>query len=221
MNNKEKLLILKIARNYEPQFVFDMLSHNKDCESCYKEIVQNQIDNGINKMHLPEPWNGHLSKAKVLFISSNPSLGTNEIFPTKDWTDKNIINFFDNRFVNADKKIPKFWQSISKYVLWLYPESKNLSPTERLDKYAVSTEIVHCKSLKEKGVKKCFVEEEKFVNEIVKIFKGDYIIILGKKAIKCTDKLKEIYKTAKIYTMPHPSAYGVKDDDRRVLLGLK
>lgn len=221
MNNNEKLLILKIARNYEPQFVFDMLSHKKDCESCYKEIVQNQIDNGITKMHLPEPWNGHLSKAKVLFISSNPSLGTNEIFPTKDWTDKNIINFFDNRFANADKKIPKFWQSISKYVLWLYPESKNLSHTERLDEYAVSTEIVHCKSLKEKGVKKCFAKEENFANEIVKIFKGDHIIILGKKASKYTDKLKKIHKTAKIYTMPHPSAYGVKDDYRRGLLGLK
>lgn len=225
MKKKEKDLLLKIARNEEPQNIFDLLKKGKSVESPYSEIVKYQIDNkeelGIKNMYLPEPWNGHLSKARIMFISSNPSIGY-ENFPTKKWDDSDIIDFFDNRFriPLEDKDISRFWKSIAKYVTWIIPEASNQSVLEILDNYVVSTELVHCKSRDEKGVSKCAKEECEFMNDIIKEFNGDIIVLLG-------NTVKKYYNSGiflidkegvTITTMPHPNARGYTDRKRKRLL---
>lgn len=225
MKKSEKDLLLKIARNEEPQKVFDQLKKGQPVKSPYSTIVKYQINNkeelGIKSMQLPEPWNGHLSKAKIMFISSNPSIDY-EDFPTKKWDDKDIVDFFDNRFKIPleDKDVSCFWKSIAKYVTWIFPEASTLSVLEILDNYVVSTELVHCKSRSEKGVTKCAKEECIFMDDIIKEFNGDMIILLGSTVKKYYDS--ELYsinkENVKIAYLPHPNARGYTDKERKRLL---
>lgn len=225
MKKSEKDLLLKIARNEEPQKVFDQLKKGQPVKSPYSTIVKYQIDNkeelGIKSMQLPEPWNGHLSRAKIMFISSNPSIGY-EDFPTKKWNDSDIVDFFDNRFriPLKDKDISRFWKSIAKYVTWLIPEAAEQSVLEILDNYVVSTELVHCKSRSEKGVSNCAKEECIFMDDIIKEFNGDMIILLGSTVKKYyNSELFSIHKKdVRIVVMPHPNARGYTDKKRKRLL---
>ena len=225
MKKSEKDLLLKIARNEEPQKVFDQLKKGQPVKSPYSTIVKYQIDNkeelGIKSMQLPEPWNGHLSKAKIMFISSNPSIGY-EHFPTKKWDDKDIVDFFDNRFKIPleDKDVSCFWKSIAKYVTWIFPEASTLSVLEILDNYVVSTELVHCKSRNEKGVSKCAKEECKFMGDIIKEFNGDLIVLLGSTVKKYYDSGLFLIdkKDVRITSIPHPNARGYTDKERKKLL---
>ena len=84
MNN----IILEIAKCCEVE-----KAKLNDSHSCNK-IVMSQNDS----FQLPEPWNGHLDNAEILFISSNPSIDPNENYPTASWKDEDIVSFFENRF---------------------------------------------------------------------------------------------------------------------------
>ena len=71
---------------------------------CHKVVSEQNgiIDIELNRQR-PEPWVGSLSTAKLLFLSSNPSISedlgnTREDFPTYGWTDKQAANFFVDRF---------------------------------------------------------------------------------------------------------------------------
>lgn len=179
MKPSERKLLLKIARNQEPQDVFDSLKKGKSSVSAYSKIVNAQLEIGITEMHLPEPWNGHLSDAEVMIISSNPSLAADEMFPTKKWSDDDIANFFDCRFAGNQRKV-RFWTCIAKYVSWIVgKDAEDLDSSEILDRFVVSTEIVHCKSKGKEGVDDCVGEEVKFLDEIINLFSGKYVIILG------------------------------------------
>ena len=48
--------------------------------------------------HVPEPWQGHIETAPILFVSLNPGYGENQVFPTPEWTDADTIDFFRRRF---------------------------------------------------------------------------------------------------------------------------
>ena len=53
---------------------------------------------------LPEPWNGHLTSARLLFIGQNPSADHNEEYPTGSATWRppaaDLVKFFDGRFAD-------------------------------------------------------------------------------------------------------------------------
>ena len=217
MKASERNLLLQIARNPEPQKVFDLLKKGKQVESPYSEIVNAQLDMGIKEMHLPEPWSGHLSEAQVMIISSNPSISADENFPTKKWSDDEIIHFFDNRFSENQGNVSRFWQSMAKHVSWIFKDADGKDTLEILDEYVVTTEIVHCKSKNEIGIEACAEEEAKFLDSILSAFNGTYIIIFGSPA-------KSLYesgvftiknKPLKIAVLPHPNAHGVTDAERR------
>ena len=133
---------------------------------------------------LPEPWFGNIENAKVLFLSSNPSIDTSdydtaEDFPVNEWDDQkigswhidrvdpnatpmgvsfglpNLPNFLwrcrDNEYRGQgpkSKSPQKTWNGIHQRALEIIGQSA--SPSEN---YAL-TEIVHCKSINAKGVKK-------------------------------------------------------------------
>lgn len=220
MTQSARKLLLQISRNQEPQEVFEVLKKGKNIQSPYKEIVQNQLDIGVKKMHLPEPWNGHISKAKIMVISSNPSIGVHENFPTKDWEDDEIVDFFDNRFRKSDKgSESKFWKGIAKYTSWIFHEAEEMETLEVLDKYVAMTEIVHCKSKDEIGVNECLESEYPFFSKILKEFKGHIVIFVGRFAKEFYTSNKKLFsetsfKIAKIY---HPNAHisGLTDEKRK------
>jgi len=48
--------------------------------------------------HGPESWSGHITRAPVLFVSSNPSIDPAEAYPTSNWDDERRADFFTGRF---------------------------------------------------------------------------------------------------------------------------
>lgn len=198
MNN----LLLDIAKCCEVE------KAKSDCTHPCNKIVSSQS----GEFQLPEPWNGHLDTAEILFISSNPSIDPNENYPTASWNDDDIISFFENRFENTPKnQWSTYWRTILKWAGWVIPNIE-------FDKIAI-TEIVHCKSQKEFGVtplcqKTCF---NKWLREILKIFKGKYIVVVGRKAEEYIKfHLDEEFTNGKkvIYVLA-PSARGLTDEERK------
>ena len=164
------------------------------------------------EFQLPEPWNGHLDNAEILFISSNPSIDPNENYPTASWKGEDIVSFFENRFENTPKnEWSTYWRTILKWAGWIIP---NIG----FDKIAI-TEIVHCKSKSEFGLtpycqKTCF---NKWLREILKIFKGKYLVVVGSKA-KEYIKLhldEEFTNGKKVIYIPAPNARGITDEKRK------
>ena len=49
---------------------------------------------------LPEPWSGQIDIARLLFISSNPSINELEEYPEKSWELHRTTDFFHNRFTS-------------------------------------------------------------------------------------------------------------------------
>jgi len=162
MTGAEKKLLLDIARNTEPQKVFDLLKKGKSIDSVYTEIMPDQLQ-WFDKMQLPEPWHGHLSRAKIMFIGDNPAVTNTkkEEYPTEDWSDGDIINYFDNYWENYSRNITPLVRAIKRLSNFLIDNCNSLSYCNyindiyELKDIAVSTDIVHCKSEKNHGVREC------------------------------------------------------------------
>lgn len=195
---------------------------------CHK-IVQYQYDeNPGNIFQHPEPWNGYIDSAEILFVGSNPSIDFDKFYPDDNWDDNDIFEFHNNRFSTGNdyyqknKNKVKFWQCMRKITSWLL--EKSLSD-DSLDDDICVTEIVHCKSKKEKGVpescKKC---SEKWMLQILSSFKGTYIVVLGKTAEPRFNRIVadnyEYFENKKIIYAPHPSrwCYVGKDIDIKTLI---
>ena len=142
---------------------FCNLSKQEDNKNCCSKIVDFQKSKKI-EIQLPEPFSGDLYNAPILFISSNPSISREEIYPTESWPKKMINDFFVNRFENRgeeaswvfnNKCLNKNGRSIKSVKYW---SSINKRAEEILERSAIAgkdyciTEIVHCKSWKEIGV---------------------------------------------------------------------
>ncbi|MCR4801013.1 MAG: uracil-DNA glycosylase family protein [Bacteroidales bacterium] len=189
---------------------------------------------------LAEPWNGHLSKAKIMFIGPNPSIDCDEIFPTDKWSDEEIADFFDNRFVNGKKLTSnkrdsvRYWNSLITYTNMInelkgncYYKGRLAKATKNngwdysvLDPYVVSTEIVHCKSKEAYGFEdarcKC---SDMWMANILNLFKGKLIVVLGKKAKDAIDKCSKlnaifVRQNVPIIYLPHPS-FPMSDKNRK------
>ena len=203
-------LILSISNCDEIKKAFEDKKH-----PCHR-IVRYQYDKNPGKpFQHPEPWNGYIDKAEILFFGSNPSIDFNEIYPDDSWTDKRIHEFHNNRFSSENdyyqrnKNKVKFWQCMRKIASWLL--DKSLSD-DSLDASICATEIVHCKSKKEKGVSEsCDKCVEKWMTQVLSIFKGTYIVVLGKPAElrfrKIASANNEYVKGKKIIYAPHPSRW--------------
>jgi hypothetical protein len=55
-----------------------------------------------SRYHVPEPWNGRIETAPILFVSSNPSFSPSEKFPLVSWADDRIEEFFTTRFDHTE-----------------------------------------------------------------------------------------------------------------------
>lgn len=204
-----------------------------DCNHPCHTIVQYQCDENPKKSYQrPEPWNGNIDSAKILFIGSNPSIDFEEIYPTDGWKENDIYEFHNNRFSDdndyyrKNKNKVKFWQCMRKITSWLL--EKPLTDNS-IDSSICSTEIVHCKSKKEKGVhESCVKCADKWMFGILSRFKGNYIVVLGKTAEPRFKKIVssncEFFKNKKIIYAPHPSRWcyiGKDVEIRKIIISQK
>ena len=157
----------------------------KDCV-CHP-IYLSQGCGSRNAFHIPEPWNGDIEHAPILFVSINPGFTPDELYPNLDdpnWTlpaltgvvfdNGKVEDFFENRFNNyyvrwsTSQGKSHFSVRLANgkyknvYGYWNYVQSIAdfilNHPTTPGQDYAL-TELVHCKSRSTNVIpKKCFDE---------------------------------------------------------------
>ena len=138
---------------------------NSECNALYKS----QRCTSIADFQIPEPWNGDIENAPILFVGLNPGFLDVELYPKLGnpyWTLANgkfdtakVEDFFEHRFnssyqyvqyPNKTKIAPNKYKSLRGRTFWAYVKSiadkiLNTSNSNPGVDFAI-TEIVHCKS---------------------------------------------------------------------------
>lgn len=167
---------------------------------CLEERVKDHPCSGVVKAqdcgnhHIPEPWSGDLS-APILFLSSNPAFDCEEDYPTPDWPDDHIADFFESRFRGGRKEwIDDGLQTLNKSGgrrkgSGGYGQQVRNRASELLDRpaqpgkdYAL-TEVVHCKSSGERGVATALDEcTNRYLRRVLAVAHAQVIVVLGRTA---------------------------------------
>ena len=229
MNNLIRSHLISVAKC--PIF---LNSCNTPCE----KIVAYQHTHNKTLKQIPEPWNGDIENAKILFISSNPSIDFNEHYPTSAWTEDQVADFFVNRFSKQKRYVKNYlyplqtngsYLSTNKWVRYwaaIRKLSKTLLDKENIEPgfdYAI-TEVVRCKSHKEIGVNEAMNTcSERFLLETLSLSNAKVFVVVGKKAKQALEERFQVeipeasYKKIKInevermiLSIPHPNARGEK-----------
>lgn len=178
-----------------------------------RQIVELQADRRkrSGQFQVPEAWAGSIESAKIVFVSSNPSISEDgaahgaafpEEYPRHSWSDSCIVDFITRRF-EPDAKwtrgnhflcqngtyAPKevvFWSLVQKRACELVDQA---APGRDY----VMTEIVHCKSQKEAGVTRaarhCF---DRHFEAIIRLSPAPLVVVLGAKARDLLRKALEL-----------------------------
>lgn len=175
---------------------------NRSLENPCREVVLSQNVETISDFQVPEPWSGQISLAPLLFLSSNPSISLAEYYPLWSWSDEAITDYFAHRFGtgkriwirdgkyslkkdNSYSRSVAFWASVRQRAAELF----NRSVEPGID-YSLS-EVVHCKSKQEIGVKSAAKQcSEKYLNKVFAVTNAIIVIVLGDIA---KDAIKSIY----------------------------
>lgn len=109
-------------------------------------------------------------------MSSNPSFNPRERFPTESWSDQQIESFFTTRFDHSDQA-SHFWRVVDGIAGNLLGR-----PARPGHDYAL-TEVVRCKSWREKGVQQALDEcVSRYLARTLEVAGAKVIVALGKKA---------------------------------------
>ena len=150
-------------------------------------IVSLQSD---HEYHVPEPWCGHMDIAPILVVSSNPSISEEERFPTPSWSLDDTADYFERRFdADAGYVSPKtytgvrFWTSVRARA----GEILGRDATPGTD-FAL-TEVVHCKSRQETGVKAAVDTcAQRWLGPVLVQSAARVVVLLGKQAQEVCSK---------------------------------
>ena len=180
---------------------------------------------------VPEPWSGHIEEAPILFISSNPSIDEDEHFPTPSWSQTDTIDYFKRRFDLDADYISK--QSYNKVRFWtgVRARAKEILKREAVpgQDFAL-TELVHCKSRKEHGVREALsLCSKRWLADIMEHSGSRIVILLG---VSARDTCAQLWKldgpeyvhfnipiagrNRAVVILPHPNAYEKKTIVSRV-----
>ncbi len=198
--SKRDALLLEICRC---PLVADALAD--PAHPCHEVVAAGQRDRGINEVRqVPEPWNGHLESAPILFVSSNPSISWKEQYPTRvwadassDWSDEDLMDFFEGRFDATPARPPWIRRGISTrlvddtYSPWVrFLAAVRSRAAELLDlpkdrvvpgsDYCL-TEVTHCKSVRERGAGAAASTcGARYLDRVLRLSPAPVIVTLGK-----------------------------------------
>lgn len=159
----------------DPRPLIEQITHCSEVEAVWQDAASHPCRRIVatqpakpEEFQVQEPWAGHVSRAPLLFISSNPSISSREPYPVWPESADKRVDFFEERFgpgqaqvkdgvfgplreQNPDgtwhsKRRTSFWNICKRNAGWLY--ERDVVPGED---YAM-TELVHCKSKGEAGV---------------------------------------------------------------------
>lgn len=179
---------------------------NKDCNPLYAS----QSCNNAQDFQIPEPWNGDIINAPILFVGLNPGFTSDELYPKIGdpyWVQKpdtldasKVEDFFENRFngvyvehSNGQRfsimTTSKQFRVLRGRTFWGYIKSiadkiLNTSNSNPGVDFAI-TEIVHCKSKNIACIPaKCYEEclNNHFDNILSIAQNLKYIVIIGQQA---------------------------------------
>lgn len=188
------------------------------------------VQDGFAERQVPEPWNGDLAHAPILFVSSNPSISEVEDYPTDRWNDDAVVEFFESRYgrwmADGTKGLRKdgtrgkanpFLSSIKKTADRLLERP----PVPGID-YAV-TEVVHCKSKAEIGVPEALGEcTRRYLGPILDAAGARVVVVLGDRAnsalgaraIGVHGPVDAGGRSRLLLVLPHPNARRERRVDR-------
>lgn len=190
---------------------------------------------------VPEPWSGHLSSAPILFLSSNPSSGKPDGKPTPTETiasslDEQVLHNFEDAFDEGpwpgvlDGEYVRLPDGLRAdyvpYWHWCKVVAEELlgRAVRPGHDYAL-TEVVHCGSRSETGVKKAAREcVPRYLKRVLGASSAPVIVVVGAVA---RDMVKAFFPSVRggkrrvasveisdherhLVFLPHPSAYGPK-----------
>jgi hypothetical protein len=174
--------------------------HAQECredlaaENPCRTIVDYQNLLNSEKFQVPEPWSGQIEQAPILFLSSNPSIGSDEVYPTWDWPYSEVHEYFNYRFgggrkdwiIDGTKSLlidgkyggsTQFWAAVRQRAIELL--QRDVRPG--ID-YAL-TEIVHCKSHAEIGVEQAQEQcVQAYLLRVLDLAGARVIVVLGARA---------------------------------------
>lgn len=212
----------------------DIRSGSKAHQAC-STIVGLQTGDAFQ---LPEPWSGRIDTAPILFISSNPSIDPLEKYPDESWEAELIIDFFQNRFTSKVGWVNKglyalrrdgsrtdwvrFWASARSRASEILGKEKN-AIVPGVD-FAL-TEVVHCKSRNEVGVREaqdCC--SNRYLTRVISVAAAEILVVFGEIA---ADAMRRRFgssiegvnglcvasmegKTRVVAFLPHPNERGSK-----------
>ena len=180
----------------------------------------------------PTPWVGEASQAPILFVGSNPSFGGNEYYPAIDWTDEDLVDFFDFAFSGEHAQIKDgiyarqadgSYGSFVRTWAGIRGRAKELlqrNPNPGMD-YAM-TEIVRCRSRDEIGVESARDHcADLYLERTIELSSARVIVALGSQVRGWLRKrwhlqprpVSEIElngMTRMIAFLPHPTSFGSK-----------
>lgn len=203
---------------------------------CY-EIVRSQRVDRASDFQCPEPWNGRIETAPILFISSNPSISDIEQHPTLTWSDQGIVDYFSNRFGHGHK----LWIKDGRYTLLnddsysgsvAFLASVRQRAAELLDRPAADVmpgvdyalaEIVRCKSRSETGVSAAAAEcSSRYLRQTMEVSGAKLMACLGKTAERAMREFIGVDSKERVIGpvdvggrprlvafLPHPNSRGV------------
>ncbi len=187
-SHRETSLLLAIARCPNAT---TCLEQDDDGHPCHG-IVAKQGADSLKRLQLPEPWSGELTKAPILFVGSNPSISPLEEYPTGAWPDEMLIDFWLNRFAGGARPWTKkglytllrtgeYSQRWVRYWAAVRHRAKELlqRPARPGVDYCIS-EVVHCKSRSEYGVREALKEcRDRYLSELIAVSGARVIVGLG------------------------------------------
>jgi len=193
LSDDERGLLLRIARC--PLIAEAMTGVGHEC----RRVVAAQKCNGPARQ-VPEGWAGNLREARVMFVSSNPSIsmpepgrpGAVEPYPAAADSDDYIAEFLGRRFDQAVRPLPyvkdgralmrtgeyaqptAFWREIQARAEELLA---NANPARNY----VMTEVVHCKSLRNAGADEAAGTcAGRYLHDIASLTAAPIVVVMGK-----------------------------------------
>jgi hypothetical protein len=186
----EMSLLIEIARCPNVPVCMEGGHEGHPCST----IVRSQSAHGLNDFQVPEPWSGHIESAAVLFVSSNPSISDVDAYPRWSETDGLIAAYFTHRFGGGRKlwikdgryglqgdgaygRAVPFWSAVRQRAIELLER-----PVRPGRDYAL-TEVVHCKSRAERGVREALGEcAGRYLGPVLELAGARVIVALGRPA---------------------------------------